>query len=130
MLARKTWYVFAAALVALAIWLAFQQQSIVYSESERDGVLYVSSVDCGLGFAMVFAGQFDPDVPGPSTQADCLRYGRTRVAEVLGLVVLAGVTVYVGANYGKEPPRPIRTELPDLPNRAAGVEGRRSRSSQ
>ncbi|MEX2654957.1 MAG: hypothetical protein WD532_08015 [Acidimicrobiia bacterium] len=130
MLARKTWYVFAAALVALGIWLAFQQQSIVYSETERDGVLYVSRVDCGLGFAMVFAGQFDPEVPGPSTQADCLRYGRTRVAEVLGLFALAGTTVYIGASYGKEPPRPIRSELPDLPKGAASVEGRRGRSSQ
>lgn len=129
MLARKTWYVLAAALLAFGIWLAFQQQTIVYSESERDGVLYISSIDCGVGFAMVFAGQFDSDVPGPSTQADCLRYGRTRVAEVLGLLVLAGVTVFIGAKYGKEPPRPIRTELPDLPKGAVNVEGRRGRTT-
>lgn len=130
MLARKTWYLIAAALVAFGIWLAFQQQSIVYSETERDGVLYVSSVDCGTGFAMVFAGRFDADVPGPSTQADCLRFGRTRVAEVFGLFALAGATSYVGVKYGKEPPRPIRTELPDLPKSAANVEGRRGRRTE
>ena len=127
MLARKTWYFIAAALTVFALWLAFQPQSIVYSETERDGVLYQSKVDCGVGFAMVFAGRFDPGVPGAGTQADCLRYGRTRVAEVFGLLLVAGVTAYVGRRYGKEPPRPIRTELPDLPKGAPGVEGRKAR---
>lgn len=125
MLARKTWYSLAAVMVAFALWLAFQPQSIVYSERERDGVVYQSKVDCGVGFAMVFAGQFDPSVPGAGTQADCLRYGRTRVAEVLGLGLFAGVMGYVGRRYGKEPPRPIRMELPDLPRGEAGVEGRK-----
>ena len=128
MLARKTWYSLAAVMAAFALWLAFQPQSIVYSETERDGVVYESKVDCGVGFAMVFAGEFDPDVPGAGTQADCLRYGRTRVAEVLGLGLVAGVTFYVGRRYGKEPPRPIRTELPDLPRGEAGVEGRKPRA--
>lgn len=126
MLARKTWYVMAAALAAFALWLAVQPQSILYSETERDGVVYRSEVTCGVGIAMVFAGEYDPSVPGASTQADCLRYGRTRVAEVFGLVALAGVLGYVGKKYGKEPPRPIRTELPDLPKGSRGVEGRRS----
>ena len=127
MLARKTWYVLAAAMALFALWLAFQPLSIVYSETERDGVLYVSKIDCGQGFAMVFAGRFDPDLPGAATQGDCLRYGRTRVAEVLGLGLVAAVTAYVGRRYGKEPPRPIRTELPDLPKGAAGFDGRRPR---
>ena len=129
MLARKTWYVLAAALVVFASWLVFQPQSIVYSETERDGVLYVSKVDCGVGVAMVFAERFDQGVPGPSTQADCLRYGRARVAELAGLVSLAGALWYIGTKYGKEPPRPIRTELPDLPSGEAIVEGRRKRST-
>lgn len=124
MLARKTWYVMAAAAAVFAVWLALQPQSIVYSETERDGVVYRSEVTCGVGVAMVFAGQFDPSVPGASTQADCLRYGRTRVAEVFGLAALAGVLAYTGKKYGKEPPRPIRTELPDLPKGEKGVSGR------
>jgi hypothetical protein len=127
MLARKTWYSLAAVMTVFALWLAFQPQSIVYSETERDGVLYVSKIDCGVGFAMVFAGRFDPDVPGAATQADCLRYGRTRVAEVLGLGLAAAITTYVGRRYGKEPPRPIRTELPDLPKGTSGIEGRKRR---
>lgn len=127
MLARKTWYLIAAFLAAFALWLAFQPQSIVYSETERDGVLYVSRIDCGYGFSMVFDGRFDPEVPGAATQADCLRYGRTRVAEVIGLMSMAAVTAYVGRRYGKEPPRPIRTELPDLPKGMAGFDGRKSR---
>lgn len=125
MLARKTWYVLAAASLALGVWLAFQPQAILFSETERDGVVYRSEIQCGYGVAMVFAGEFDPDVPGPSTQAACLRYGRTRVAEILGLAAFAGALVYVGTRYGKEPPRPIRTELPDLPRGAPNVEGRR-----
>lgn len=124
MLARKTWYVMAAVLAAFALWLAVQPQSILYSETERDGVVYRSEVTCGVGIAMVFAGEYDASVPGASTQADCLRYGRTRVAEVFGLVALAGVLGYVGKKYGKEPPRPIRTELPDLPKGDKGVSGR------
>lgn len=127
MLARKTWYTLAAAVAVLAVWLAFQPQSILYSETEREGVVYRSEVTCGVGVAMVFAGQFDPSVPGASTQADCLRYGRTRVAEVFGLAVLAGVLAYIGRKYGKEPPRPIRTELPDLPKGNREIEGRPTR---
>ncbi|HVR33751.1 MAG TPA: hypothetical protein VMS74_13715 [Acidimicrobiia bacterium] len=125
MLARKTWYLLAAVSLALGVWLAFQPQAILFSETERDGVVYRSEIECGYGVAMVFAGEFDPDVPGPSTQAACLRYGRTRVAEILGLAAFAGALSYVGTRYGKEPPRPLRTELPDLPRGAPSVEGRR-----
>ena len=46
---------------------------------------------------------------------------------LFGLLLVAGVTAYVGRRYGKEPPRPIRTELPDLPKGAPGVEGRKAR---
>ena len=127
MLARKTWYLIVAALVVFAMWLAFQPQSILYSETERDGVVYRSEIRCGVGVAMVFAGRYDPSVPGPSTQADCLRSGRTRVGELAGLLTLAGVAGYIGRRYGKEPPRPIRSELPDLPKGAPGFEGRPSR---
>jgi hypothetical protein len=130
MLARKTWYVLAAAMLALAVWLAFQPQSIIYSEREVDGVLHRSQIDCGYGFAMVFAGRFDPSVPGAATQAECVKYGRTRVAEVVGIALFAGVLAYVGRRYGKEPPRPIRTELPDLPRGAPGVEGRTRKTPQ
>ncbi len=130
MLARKTWHLLAAALVVFAVWLAFQPQAIVYSERELDGVLVQSRVDCGVGLQMVFLGRFDPSVPGPSTQQECLRYGRTRVAEVFGLIIIAGTMVWVGFRYGKEPPRPIRTELPDLPRGERSVEGRRRRTSQ
>lgn len=130
MLARKTWYVLAAALSAFALWLAFQPQTIVYSETERDGVLYESAVECGNGFGMVFAGRFDPSVPGAATQAECLKYGRTRVAEVVGFGLVAVSLAWVGRRYGKEPPSPIRTELPDLPRGAPGVDGRKARPPQ
>lgn len=118
----------AIAVALLGGWLAFQHQEIVFSEREVDGVLYQSKVECGYGFAMVFAGEFDSDVPGASTQAECLKFGRTRVAEVIGMFAAAGILVFVGRRYGKEPPRPIRTELPDLPKGERGVEGRKART--
>jgi hypothetical protein len=124
MLSRKTWYTLAIATAVFAVWLAFQPQSIVYSEREIDGVLYQSKVDCGVGVAMVFAGRFDDSVPGAATRADCLKSGRTRVAELLGLAAMTGSLVYVGTRYGKEPPRPIRSELPDLPSGRPSVDGR------
>lgn len=128
MLARRTWYSMALLVALLAAWLAFQHQEIVFSEREVDGVLYQSKVECGYGFAMVFAGRFDADVPGASTQAECLKFGRTRVAEVGGFLAAASVLMYVGRRYGKEPPRPIRSELPDLPKGERGVEGRKART--
>ena len=128
MLARQTWYAMAALIALFAVWLAFQYQEIVFSERELDGVLYQSKVECGYGFGMVFGGQFDADVPGASTQSECLKYGRTRVAEVVGLLAVAGALVFVGRRYGKEPPRPIRTELPDLPKGEGAVEGRKART--
>lgn len=128
MLAHRTWYAMAAVIALLAVWLAFQHQEIVFSERELDGVLYQSKVECGYGFPMVFAREFDADVPGASTQAECLKYGRTRVAEVVGLLAAAAGLVILGHRYGKEPPRPIRTELPDLPKGERGVEGRKART--
>lgn len=128
MLAHRTWYAMASVIALLAVWLAFQHQEIVFSERELDGVLYQSKVECGYGFPMVFAGEFDADVPGASTQAVCLKYGRTRVAEVVGLLAAAAGLVILGHRYGKEPPRPIRTELPDLPKGQRGVEGRKART--
>lgn len=124
MLAPKTWFALAALAAIFAGWLAFQPQSVVYSEREIAGVVYQSKVDCGVGVAIVFAGRFDPSVPGPSTQADCLKIARTRVAELFGLAVTVGLLVFVGIRYGKEPPRPISAELPDLPHRRPAVEGR------
>jgi hypothetical protein len=54
-------------MLALAVWLAFQPQSIIYSETrESTACCTVSKIDCGVGFAMVFAGRFDPGVPGAS----------------------------------------------------------------
>ena len=117
-------------MLGLAVWLAFQHQTIIYSEREVDGVLHRSQVDCGYGFAMVFAGQFDPSVPGPATEAECIKYGRTRVAEVAGIGLVAVALAYIGRRYGKEPPRPIRTELPDLPKGQPGVEGRTRNTPQ
>lgn len=127
MLAHRTWYAMAAVIALVAVWLVFQHQEIVFSERELDGVMYQSKVECGYGFEMVFAGQFDADVPGASTQAECLKLGRTRVAEVVGLLAFAGFLVFLGRRYGKEPPRPIRTELSDLPKGERWVEGRKAR---
>jgi hypothetical protein len=73
---------------------------------------------------MVFLGNYDEDVRGPATQNDCLKTGRTRVAEVVGLFGVAIALVYVGHRFGKEPPRPIRSELPDLPKGERGFHGR------
>lgn len=129
MFARRTWYFLAATVALFAVWLAFQHQEIVFSEREVDGVLYQSKVECGYGFAMVFAGQYDADVPGPATQSECLKFGRTRVIEVVGMWAMAGTFVFIGRRYGKEPPRPIRTELPDLPKGERAVEGRKARTS-
>lgn len=125
MLARRTWLAIAFGLVLFAIWLSFQHQSIIYSEREVDGVLYQSKVECGTGVGMVFFGQFDPSLPGAATRADCLKYAHTRILELSGLILIAGTLAWIGIKYGKEPPRPIRSELPDLPRGAPGFEGRR-----
>ena len=127
MFSRRTWFALAAVTAAFGVWLSFQVQEIVYSEREVDGVAYESKVVCGTGPGMVFAGEF-VDVRGAATQNDCLKVGRTRVLELLGLAAISGLMVFVGFRYGKEPPRPIRTELPDLPKGKAGVEGRKSRT--
>lgn len=127
MLSRRTWFLLASATVVFGVWLSFQTLDIVYSTREVDGVLFESKVVCGTGPGMVFAGQFD-DVRGAATQNDCLKVGRTRVLELVGLAMIAGSMVYVGVRWGKEPPAPIRSELPDLPKGEAGVHGRRRAS--
>jgi hypothetical protein len=125
MLSRKTWFFLAALLAGLALWHAFQDVEVVYSRRTlSDGTLFVSAVHCGNGPAMVFAGRYSDDIRGPATQADCLRSGRTQVAEVFGLLVVVGVLIYIGVRFGREPPRPIRQELPDLPKGERGVQGR------
>lgn len=127
MLSRRTWFALTAITVAFGVWLSFQVQDIVYSEREVDGVVYESKVVCGTGPGMVFAGEF-VDVRGAATQSDCLKVGRARVLELIGLAFLSGLMAFVGVRYGKEPPRPIRTELPDLPKGEAGFDGRKSRT--
>lgn len=126
MLSRKTWFFLAVLVVGLGMWHAFQEVEVVYSRRTlSDGTLFVSSIHCGNGPAMVFAGHYSDDIRGPATQADCLRSGRTQVAEVFGLVFVAAILIYVGFRFGKEPPRPIREELPDLPGGEKEVHGRR-----
>jgi hypothetical protein len=128
MFARKTWFVLAAATAVFAVWLGFQPQAIIFGERELDGVMMQSRVECGVGVAMVFAGRFDADVPGAATRAECLRYGRTRVGELAGLAIMTFAFIYAGIRYGKEPPRPLSSELPPLPKGKPNVEGRRTRS--
>lgn len=125
MVSRRIWYLAAVGCILLAGWHAMQPVEVIYSERElNDGTVFVSSVKCGNAPGMVFLGEYDPDVRGPATQNDCLRTGRTKVAEQIGLVVLAGVLVVGGRRFGKEPPRPIRAELPELPQGERGFHGR------
>lgn len=127
MFSRKVWWFLAVLLMGLAVWHASRPVDVVYSRRTlSDGTVMVSGIHCGNGMAMVFAGEYSDDILGPLTQADCLRAGRTQVAEVFGLVLAAAVLVYVGRRFGRPPPRPIRSELPDLPRGERSVTGRRN----
>ncbi len=131
MLSRKLWLSLAAVLLGLAVWHAFQPVDVIYSRRTlADGTVRVSGIQCGNGMAMVFAGEYSDDILGPATQEDCLRAGRTHVAEVFGLVMVMAVLVYVGMRFGRPPPRPIRSELPDLPSGERSVFGRRQRQDR
>lgn len=130
MFSRKIWLLAAAVSVTFGLWYATRPVEVVYAERHLDdGTVYVSSVFCGNAPAMVFTGTYDEDVRGPATQADCLRSGRTKVAEVIGLFLIGGGMVYGGFRFGKEPPRPLRSELPELPGGEREVRGK-SRSPE
>ena len=77
---------------------------------------------------MVFLSRFDDEVPGPATAAECLKSGRTKVAEVVGLWLLAAGVVCIGVRYGREPPVPIDEVLPPLPADLPRVVEGKSRS--
>ena len=129
MLSRKTWFALAAVVAVFALWYSMLTVEVIYSERNVDGVIVTSGVTCGNGLANVFFGEYDDSVLGPATQSDCLKASRTRVLEVGGLLAIAGVLVFIGAKYGKQPPSPIDSELPRLPEPTRSVEGRRKRET-
>ncbi len=116
MLSRRTWFLIAAAVVLFSLWNAAQPIEIYrFVRYLEDGSKIETGITCGYAFPMVFAGEFDEEVPGRATEEVCLRAGRTKVAEVLGAWLAAGVAVVVGIRHGREPPAPIDEELPPLP---------------
>lgn len=127
MLSRKTWFAIAVLTAVFALWYSTQTVRVIYSERNVDGVIVTSGVTCGNGFANVFLGEYDDSILGPNTQNDCVKASRTRVLEVGGLLGIAAVVVFIGAKYGKQPPSPIDSELPRLPEPNRSVEGRRKR---
>ncbi len=130
MLSRRTWMLIAVVIVGFSLWDAAQQIEIFKHVRYTEDAVIETGITCGYGFQMVFLSRFDDDVPGPATAAECLKSGRTKVAEVLGLWLLAVGAVYVGVRYGREPPVPIGEALPPLPKELPrAVEGR-SRSGR
>ncbi len=128
MLARRTWLLIAGAVVLFSLWDAAQPIRIFeFVRYLGDGTKIESGITCGSAFPMVFAGEFDEDVPGRSTEAECLKAARTKVAEVVALWALALTAVVVGMRYGREPPAPIDRELPALPTELRRILTGRSR---
>lgn len=128
MFSPRTWFALAAAIVLLSLWDASQPIEIFKHVRYTEGGVIETGITCGYGFQMVFLGTFDDEVPGPATAAECLRSGRTKVAEVLGLWLLAGLVVFIGRRYGREPPTPIDQALPPLPSDLPKVVEGRSRA--
>lgn len=116
MLTKRFFVVIGLAVILAGVWYSFRTFEYEYSRRPLDdGTYRISAVVCGEATPIIFFEQYDADVRGSSTAADCTRLARTRVIEAIG-IGLAGVMIgYLGYRYGAEPIKPIDTELPRLP---------------
>ena len=116
MFSKRTWIVVALIIVGWAVWHSNQTLEFVYSVRYTDEGARESKIICGEAPSIIFLGEFNEDVRGPATGADCQRAARSRLVEGAGLLLVAVVVGWVGYKYGSESPRPIDTELPRLPD--------------
>jgi hypothetical protein len=116
MFSKRFFVVIGLAVIALGFWYTFQTFEYEYSRRPLDdGTYRISSVVCGEAASVIFFEQYDEDVRGPATAADCTRLARTRVVEAVGIGIIGVLIGYLGYRFGAEPVRPIDSELPRLP---------------
>jgi hypothetical protein len=132
MLSKRFFVVLGLAVIALGVWYSFQTFEYEYSRRPLDdGTYRISSIVCGEATSVIFFEQYDEDVRGPATAADCTRLARTRVVEAGGIGVMGVLIGYVGYRFGAEPVRPIDSELPRLPKGLdRTVHGRKRRTGR
>ena len=116
MFSKRTWVVLALIIVGWAVWHSNQTLEFVYSVRHTEEGARESKIICGEAPSIIFFGEFNDDVRGPATGADCERVARTRLVEAAGLLALAVAVGTLGYKYGSEAPKPIDTELPRLPD--------------
>ena len=116
MFSKRFFVVVGVAVIALGIWYSFRTFEYEYSRRVLDDGSYrVSAVVCGEATPIIFFEEYDEDVRGPATAADCTRLARTRLVEAFGIGVIGVLIGYLGYRFGAEPVRPIDSELPRLP---------------
>ena len=130
MFSKRFFVAIGIAVIGLGVWYSFQTFEYEYSRRPLDdGTYRISAVVCGEATPIIFFEQYDEDVRGPATGADCTRLARTRVAEAIGIGVIGVLIGYLGYRFGSEPVRPIDSELPRLPKGLdRTVHGRHRRS--
>lgn len=117
MFSKRFFVVLGVAVIALGVWYSFQTFEYEYSRRALDDGSYrISSVVCGEATPIIFFEQYDEDIRGAATAADCTRLARTRLLEALGIGIVGSLIGYFGYRFGAEPVKPIDSELPRLPN--------------
>ncbi len=116
MFTKRFFVVLGLAVVLLGVWYSFRTYEYEYSRRALDDGSYrISSIVCGEAVPVIFFEEYDEDVLGRATAADCTRLARTRLVEALGIGAIGVLVGFLGYRYGAEPVRPIDSELPRLP---------------
>jgi hypothetical protein len=132
MFTKRFFVVLGLAIVLLGVWYSFRTFEYEYSRRALDDGSYrISSIVCGEAVSVIFLEEYNEDVLGPATAADCTRLARTRLLEAVGIAVIGVLVGYLGYRFGAEPVRPIDSELPRLPDGLdRTVHGRHRRTRQ
>lgn len=132
MFTKRFFVVLGLAIVLLGVWYSFRTFEYEYSRRALDDGSYrISSIVCGEAASVIFLEEYNEDVLGPATAADCTRLARTRLLEAVGIAVIGVLVGYLGYRFGAEPVRPIDSELPRLPDGLdRTVHGRHRRTRQ
>lgn len=117
MFGKRFFVIVGIAVIALGFWYSFQTFQYEYARRPLDdGTYRISAVVCGEATPIIFFEEYDPDVRGAATAADCTRLARTRLVEAVGIGIIGVLIGYLGYRFGAEPVKPIDTELPRLPD--------------
>jgi hypothetical protein len=132
MFTKRFFVILGLAIVLLGVWYSFRTFEYEYSRRALDDGSYrISSIVCGEAVSVIFLEEYNEDVLGPATAADCTRLARTRLLEAVGIAVIGVLVGYLGYRFGAEPVRPIDSELPRLPDGLdRTVHGRHRRTRQ